>query len=122
MALTLFGRPLPPERRVVRALPLLPGLGQTRANEVCRRLGFPPALRVEDLTSGQESLLARRLKNEYTVAGQLAEERAHSIARLRANGSRRGQRLRRGLPVRGQRTQTNAQSSRRVRTGLTTTR
>lgn len=113
MSLTLFGRPLPLNRPVHRALPLLPGIGVSRAQEICRRLGFPPALVVADLTATQETALATLLKTDYLVAGNLIEFQAAALARLRGNGSRRGLRLRLGLPVRGQRTRTNAQSARR---------
>lgn len=115
MSLTLFGRPLPPQKPLLYALPLLYGLGQTRSRELCRSLGFPPSLRVRDLTPSQEVSLAKALKDRYTVAGHLEEEEKLDLHRLITNGSQRGYRLRAGLPVRGQRTHSNAKTAKRLR-------
>lgn len=115
MSLTLYGITLPADRPVTQALQFLPGLGKRRAQELCRILGFAPALRVQDLTAEQEVALANHLRQNYIVAGPLAEARARSIDRLRRNGSVRGYRIRTGLPVRGQRTHSNGQTARRLR-------
>jgi small subunit ribosomal protein S13 len=115
MSLTLYGITLPADRPLLRALQLLPGLGERRARELCRILGFAPNLRVQDLTAEQEVSLATNLRQNYLVAGPLAEARARSLDRLRRNGSVRGYRIRTGLPVRGQRTHSNGQTARRLR-------
>ncbi len=115
MALTLFGRPLPARKRVDFGLTSLFGLGRTRSLEICRTLGFPPALLVKDLTSSQEASLARLLKEAYVVAGNLEEEIKLDRQRLLTNGCQRGYRLRTGLPVRGQRTHSNGKTARRLR-------
>jgi small subunit ribosomal protein S13 len=115
MSLVLFGLPLPPSDLLVIALPRLVGVGSTRARAVLRQLGFPPRLRVSDLTSAQESSLAIALQSGSSVAGTLREEEARRIQRLITNGSRRGIRLRAGLPVNGQRTKSNAQTAGRLR-------
>jgi small subunit ribosomal protein S13 len=115
MSLTLYGINLPADRPIIRALQLLPGLGERRAQELCRTLGFAPALLVQDLTAEQEVSLANYLRQNYLVAGPLADARARSIDRLRRNGSVRGYRLRTGLPVRGQRTHSNGRTARRLR-------
>ena len=116
MALVLFGYPLPPTKAIVRALPLLRGLGFVRSQEICRRLGFPPALLVQEVTASQEAALTAALKS-YLVVGHLEEALTLDRQRIIRSGSRRGQRLRQGLPVRGQRTRSNAQTARRVRGG-----
>jgi small subunit ribosomal protein S13 len=115
MALTLYGIPLPSSKPLSYALPKIFGLGRSRSQEICRLLGFSPSLRVADLTPSQEIALAKRLKENYTVAGQLEEELMADIHRLHTNGSQRGYRLRTGLPVRGQRTHSNAKTARRLR-------
>ena len=115
MALVLYGRPLPPNKTVLHALPLLFGLGLSRSHEICRTLGLPPTLRVIELTASQEAALAQLLKHRYTVAGKLEEQQKADIQRYRSNGSQRGYRLRTGLPVRGQRTHSNGKTARRLR-------
>ena len=115
MALVLYGRPLPPSKTVLHALPLLFGLGLSRSREICRTLGLPPALRVAELTASQEAALARLLKEHYTVASKLEEQQKVDIQRYMSNSSQRGYRLRTGLPVRGQRTHSNGKTARRLR-------
>ena len=115
MALVLFGLPLPPSTLLEIALPRLVGVGSTQAKKILRALGLPPALRVADLTPDQETALASSLQSIGRVAGTLREEEARRIQRLITNGSRRGLRLRLGLPVNGQRTKTNAQTAGRLR-------
>jgi ribosomal protein S13 len=85
MALTLYGRPLPPNRTVKHALTILYGRGQHRAKEACLHLGFAPALRVEELTPTQESALASFLKETYVLAGALQEREALDRQRLVQN-------------------------------------
>lgn len=120
MSLVLFGLPFPPSKSLAIALPRLVGVGSTRARAVLRQLGFPPALRVVDLTPSQERALARALQAGSSVAGSLREEEARILQRLTTNGSRRGIRLRAGLPVNGQRTKSNAQTARRLRRTIST--
>jgi small subunit ribosomal protein S13 len=120
VSLVLFGLPFPPSKSLAIALPRLVGVGSTRARAVLRQLGFPPALRVADLTPSQERALARALQAGSSVAGSLREEEARILQRLTTNGSRRGIRLRAGLPVNGQRTKSNAQTARRLRRTIAT--
>jgi small subunit ribosomal protein S13 len=115
MSLTLFGISLPANRRLAYALLLIPGLGLTRSNELCRILGVAPSIRVRDLTQSQEKALAQELKENYIVAGHLEEERKADLHRILNNGSQRGHRIRLGLPVRGQRTHSNAKTANRLR-------
>ena len=122
MALILFGLPLPASKSLLSALPLLYGIGPSRSRELCRHLGFPPSLCVGELTPAQEYLLSKTVKEDYTVAGNLTEERKADIHRLFSNGCQRGSRLRIGLPVRGQRTRSNSKTARRIRASLFYTR
>ena len=115
MSLVLFGLPFPPSKSLAIALPRLVGVGPTRARAVLRQLGLPPTLLVSELTASQERALARALQSGSSVAGTLREEEARILQRLTTNGSRRGIRLRAGLPVNGQRTKSNAQTARRLR-------
>ena len=115
MALTLYGRPLPPHRTLQYALTTLYGRGLHRAKESCRYLGLAPALRVEDLTPAQESALASFLKETYALAGALQEREALDRQRLIQNGSRRGLRRQAGLPTRGQRSRSNGRTVKRLR-------
>ncbi len=115
MSLVLFGLPFPPSKSLAIALPRLVGVGPTRARAVLRQLGLPPTLLVSELTPVQERALARALQSGSSVAGTLREEEARILQRLTTNGSRRGIRLRAGLPVNGQRTKSNAQTAGRLR-------
>jgi len=115
VSLVLFGLPFPPSKSLAIALPRLVGVGPTRARAVLRQLGLPPTLLVSELTPAQERALARALQSGSSVAGTLREEEARILQRLTTNGSRRGIRLRAGLPVNGQRTKSNAQTARRLR-------
>jgi cytochrome c oxidase subunit 3 len=115
MALTLYGRPLPSHRTLENALTVLYGRGGHRAKETCQRLGLAPSLRVEDLTSAQESALASFLKETYTLAGALQEREALDRQRLFQNGSRRGLRRHAGLPAHGQRSRSNGRTAKRLR-------
>jgi len=115
VSLVLFGLPFPPSKSLAIALPRLVGVGPTRARAVLRQLGLPPTLLVSELTASQERALARALQSGSSVAGTLREEEARILQRLTTNGSRRGIRLRAGLPVNGQRTKSNAQTARRLR-------
>ena len=120
MALVLFGLSLPPSAHLEVALRRLAGVGSARSKAVLRQLGFPPALRVSELTPSQETALATALQSGTAVAGALREEEARRIQRLVTNGCRRGIRLRAGLPVNGQRTKSNAQTAGRIRRIATT--
>ena len=115
MALVLFGLSLSPSSHLEIALRRLAGVGPARSKAVLRQLGFPPTLRVSELTPAQESAVANALQVGGAVAGALREEEARRIQRLVTNGCRRGIRLRAGLPVNGQRTKSNAQTAGRLR-------
>lgn len=112
--LVVFGITLPREKKVLFALPELYGIGLTRAQQICNELGLPPQLRVADLTEAQQFEIAKKLKEEFVLEGTLRETIKANLQRYMTNGSVRGFRHRNYLPVRGQRTHSNAKSARRT--------
>lgn len=109
----IFGIKLPRNHKLPYALTLLYGIGQSRGKEICRSLGLPPQLSVKELTSSQQFAIAKKLKEDYRVESNLEEQLKKDIQRLQQNGSRRGYRLRNGLPTRGQRTHANGKTARK---------
>ncbi|QDU85773.1 30S ribosomal protein S13 [Planctomycetes bacterium Pla163] len=106
----VLGVDIPANKRLEIALTYIYGIGRSTALEVCKRLQLDPGLRARDLTEEQVTQLAAVLQEEYMVEGQLRRQVAAAIARLRDISCYRGLRHRRGLPVRGQRTRTNART------------
>ena len=86
------------------------GIGPTTALRLCRQTNIDPERRAKDLSDDDISRLAALLDDEFVVEGQLRRQVQQNIARLKDIGSYRGLRHRRGLPVRGQRTRTNART------------
>ncbi len=113
----LVGVDLPREKRVAIALTYIFGVGRTRAVQAVEATGIDPATRVKDLTEAQLVALRDFLEASFKLEGDLRREIAADIRRKKEIGSYQGLRHRRGLPVRGQRTKTNA----RTRTGPTRT-
>ena len=99
-----------PNKHVDVALTYIYGVGRSSAREICERAGIKPDQRINDLSSGDLNEIRRLLETEYTVEGRLRTEMALNIKRLMDIGCYRGLRHRRGLPVRGQRTRTNART------------
>jgi small subunit ribosomal protein S13 len=106
----VIGVDIPANKRLEISLTYLYGIGRTRALEVCDALGFDRGMKAGDLTEEQVTNLASHLQKAYVVEGNLRRQVAGSISRLRDIGCYRGLRHRRGLPVRGQRTRTNART------------
>ncbi len=106
----LLGVDIPNERPTWVSLTYLYGIGPYLAREICRKADVDPLRRAKDLSEAEVARIAALLDNEYTVEGQLRRQVAQNIARLRDIGCYRGLRHRRGLPVRGQRTRTNART------------
>lgn len=104
----IAGVDLPREKKVEYALTYIYGIGLTSAQKIVAAAGVDPNTRVRDLTEGEISELRKEIEGSYTVEGDLRREFSMSIRRLMEIGSYRGIRHRRGLPVRGQRTKTNA--------------
>jgi len=106
----LLGVDIPNNRQIVISLTYLYGVGPATARELCRKAGIDATVRARDLSESDIARLATLLDNDYTVEGQLRRQVAQNITRLREIGCYRGVRHRRGLPVRGQRTRTNART------------
>ena len=106
----IAGVDLPREKRVEIGLTYVFGIGRTRSNEVLKKTGINPDTRVKDLTEDDVAKLREAIEHEYTVEGDLRREIALNIKRLVEIDCYRGQRHRKGLPVRGQRTKTNART------------
>jgi small subunit ribosomal protein S13 len=106
----IIGVDLPRDKRIEAALQYIYGIGPTRARQVLAATGISPDLRVKELTDEQASMLAGAIQNEFKVEGDLRREVGINIKRLMDINSYRGQRHKRGLPVRGQRTSTNART------------
>ena len=106
----IAGIDLPREKRIEIGLTYIYGIGATRAKEILAKTGIDPDVRVKDLTDDQEAQLRDVIEHEYLIEGDLRRSVAMNIKRLSEIGCYRGLRHRRGLPVRGQRTKTNART------------
>ncbi|HEX9245292.1 MAG TPA: 30S ribosomal protein S13 [bacterium] len=106
----IAGVDLPREKRVQVALTYIYGIGRSRANEILQITGVNPDTRVRSLTDEEVTRLREVIDRNYKVEGDLRRDVAMDIRRLIEIGSYRGQRHRKGLPVRGQRTRTNART------------
>ena len=106
----ISGIDLPREKRIEVALTYIYGIGPARAAKVLEITQINPDTRVKDLTEDQEAQLRETIEGNYTIEGDLRRETAMNIKRLSEIGCYRGIRHRRGLPVHGQRTKTNART------------
>lgn len=109
------GVDLPRNKRIEIALQYIFGIGKTRSQKILGDTGLDPNVRVQDLTEAQVQQLREYITANYTVEGDLRRSVLGNIKRLQEIGSYRGLRHRRMLPVRGQRTRTNARTRRGVR-------
>ena len=106
----LAGVDLPREKRVEIGLTYIFGIGLTSSQKILEKTGINPDTRVKDLTDDDVAKLREIIENEYTVEGDLRRNIAYDIKRMKDIGCYRGIRHRKGLPVRGQRTKTNART------------
>ena len=106
----IAGIDLPREKRIEIALTYIYGIGRTSATKILEETGINPDIRVKNLTEEDEIKLSKVIADNYTVEGDLRREVAMDIKRLVEIGSYRGMRHRKGLPVRGQRSKTNART------------
>src|SRR5687768_4003557 len=106
----IAGIDLPRAKRVEVALTYIYGIGNSRSKTILAKAGIDPSMRVKDLSEEEASKIARIIDTEGEVEGDLRKEVAMNIKRLMEIGSYRGMRHRRNLPVRGQRTHTNART------------
>ena len=106
----IAGIDLPREKRVEIGLTYIYGIGRKSANDILKAANINPDTRVKDLSEADEAALRDIIDKNYTIEGDLRREYAMNIKRLTEIGCYRGIRHRRGLPVRGQRTKTNART------------
>src|SRR5438876_9478454 len=106
----LLGLDIPSDRPTVVSLQYLYGVGRHIARDLCHKAGVNPQAHARDLHEDEVARMAALLDKDYTVEGQLRRQLTQNIARLKDIGCYRGVRHRRGLPVRGQRTRTNART------------
>jgi len=111
----IAGVDIPREKRVVVSLTYLYGIGRTLSEKILEATSIDPSIRVKDLDEAQVARLREYIDRNYVVEGDLRREVNMNIKRLIEIGSYRGLRHRRNLPVRGQRTRTNARTRRGVR-------
>ena len=106
----IAGVNIPTNKRVVIALRYIYGIGATKAQEICTKVGIPDAKRVNQLSDDEVLRIREVIDRDYEVEGDLRRTIAMNIKRLMDLGTYRGLRHRKGLPVRGQRTHTNART------------
>lgn len=106
----ISGIDLPKNKRVLISLTYLYGIGPKRAKDLCEQMSFPESKRTHELTDDEVAKLRDLIENNYKIEGDLRREVSMSIKRLMDLGVYRGLRHRKGLPVRGQRTRTNART------------
>ncbi len=106
----IAGVNIPTGKRVEIALTYIHGIGRTSARRICEVIGLPQERRVSDLTDDELSRIRDTIDKEFQVEGELRREHSMNVKRLMDLGCYRGLRHRRGLPVRGQRTHTNART------------
>ncbi|MGE0095292.1 MAG: 30S ribosomal protein S13 [Alphaproteobacteria bacterium] len=106
----IAGVNIPTQKRVEVALTYIYGIGRTQSKKICEKIGIPADRRVNQLTDDEVLRIRETIDREYRVEGDLRRETAMNIKRLLDLGCYRGLRHRRGLPVRGQRTHTNART------------
>jgi small subunit ribosomal protein S13 len=114
----ISGIDLPREKKVEIGLTYIYGIGRASAQQIIEKAGIDPAQRIRDLTDADVNKLRQVIEKEFRVEGALRTEVAMNIKRLMDIGSYRGIRHRRGLPVRGQRTHTNARTKKGPRRAI----
>ncbi|HEX4468933.1 MAG TPA: 30S ribosomal protein S13 [Gemmatimonadaceae bacterium] len=114
----ISGVDLPREKKVEIGLSYIYGIGRRNAVDILRKAGIDSSLRIRDLTDADVNKLRQVIERDYKVEGALRTEVAMNIKRLMDIGSYRGIRHRRGLPVRGQRTHTNARTKKGPRRAI----
>jgi small subunit ribosomal protein S13 len=106
----IAGVNLPNQKRLEIGLTYIFGIGQPTAHQICAALGLSPDMKVRDLTDDEVTKLRDYIDGQLQVEGDLRRERQQAVKRLSEIGAYRGMRHRRGLPVHGQRTKTNART------------
>ncbi len=106
----ISGVDIPNDKQVAIALTYIFGIGPSNARKICSETGVSPVVRCKDLTEDEVKRIANEIEQKYTVEGSLRRLVQSNVQRLKDIGCWRGLRHRRGLPVRGQRTKTNART------------
>lgn len=106
----IAGVNIPTQKRVLISLTYIYGIGITKSKEICEKANLSLERRVNELTESEVIKIREIIDQDYKVEGELRSERSRNIKRLMDLGCNRGLRHRRGLPVRGQRTHTNART------------
>ena len=106
----IAGVDLPRDKRIEIGLTYIYGIGRTTSNEILQKAGVDPNVRVKDLTEDEAGKIRKIIDSDYSVEGDLRRDVSLNIKRLMEIGCYRGIRHRRGLPVRGQNTKTNART------------
>lgn len=114
----IAGVDLPRHKHIAYSLPYLYGIGQKLAKEICAKAGIPPTKKTEELSESDIKKIRDLLETDYKVEGDLRREVQTNIKRLMDIGCYRGLRHRKGLPVHGQRTHTNARTRKGPRKGV----
>jgi small subunit ribosomal protein S13 len=114
----ISGVDLPRDKKIEVGLTYIYGIGRHNATDIMQKAGIDPALRVRELSDADVNKLRQVIERDYKVEGALRTEVAMNIKRLMDIGSYRGTRHRRGLPVRGQRTHTNARTKKGPRRAI----
>jgi small subunit ribosomal protein S13 len=114
----IAGVDLPRHKHIAYALPYLYGIGRATAREICQKTGISPQKMTEELTETEIKKIRELLESDYKVEGDLRREVQMNIKRLMDLGCYRGLRHRKGLPVHGQRTHTNARTRKGPRKGI----
>lgn len=113
----ISGIEIPKTKRLFIGLTYIYGIGRTKAIEICKKANIDEMKKVADLSVEEEKILRDIIQNDHVVEGSLRTQIAMNIKRLMEIGSYRGLRHKRGLPVRGQRTHTNARTRKGPRPG-----
>lgn len=106
----ILGIDIPKEKRIEISLTYLYGIGRSRANDILKTAGIAPSKRAKDLDEHEVNTLTRIIQDSYQVEGDLRRQQLSNIKRLMVIGTYRGLRHKKNLPVRGQRTRTNART------------
>jgi small subunit ribosomal protein S13 len=114
----IAGVDLPRRKHVAFALPYIYGIGKSNAKVICKKAGVDPSKKVEELTDSEVKSIREAIEAEFKVEGDLRREVQMNIKRLMDLGCYRGLRHRKGLPVHGQRTHTNARTRKGPRKGM----
>jgi small subunit ribosomal protein S13 len=113
----IAGVDLPRRKHIAFALPYIFGIGKRNAREICQKAGIPPEKKVDELSESEVKAIRDTIEAGYKVEGDLRREVQQNIKRLMDLGCYRGLRHRKGLPVNGQRTHTNARTRKGPRKG-----